>query len=149
MMVIGSCLVLPAICLLFPALALVFTRDGKKEHGWGEVQLGHWLMRSVDAVQARPKTVAFVTAVVALVASLGAVRLEVETDFTRNFRRGSRIVKAYDFVETHLGGAGVWDVIGSRAAGARARNTWPASASWRSSCGRFSRTGGRHGPAAL
>ena len=39
------------------------------------------------------------------------MRLEVETDFTRNFRRGSRVVRAYEFVETHLGGAGVWDVI--------------------------------------
>jgi len=111
MMVVGSFLVLPAMCLMFPALALAFARDGKKEHGWGEVQLGQWLMRSVDAVQARPKTVAFVTAFIALVASLGAVRLEVETDFTHNFRRGSRIVKAYDFVETNLGGAGVWDVV--------------------------------------
>jgi len=111
MMVVGSALVLPALMLLFPAVSLAFARDQKTEHGWGEVSVGYWLMRSVDAVQARPKTVAFVTAIVALVASLGAVRLEVETDFTHNFRRGSRIVKAYDFVETHLGGAGVWDVI--------------------------------------
>ena len=111
MMVAGSFLVLPAICLIFPALALAFTRDRQAEHGWGEVHLGYWLMRSVDAVHARPKTVAIVTALVALIASLGAVRLEIETDFTHNFRRGSRIVKAYDFVETQLGGAGVWDVI--------------------------------------
>jgi predicted RND superfamily exporter protein len=39
------------------------------------------------------------------------MRLEVETDFTRNFRRGSRIVEAYNFVEGELGGAGVWDVL--------------------------------------
>jgi predicted RND superfamily exporter protein len=111
MMVAGSFLVLPAICLIFPALALAFARDRQAERGWGEVHLGYWLMRSVDAVHARPKTVAAVAAAVAFIASLGAIRLEVETDFTHNFRRGSRIVRAYDFVETQLGGAGVWDVI--------------------------------------
>jgi predicted RND superfamily exporter protein len=111
MMVAGSFLVLPAICLIFPALALALTRDRQATHGWGEVHLGYWLMRSVDAVHSHPKTVAAATAALALIASLGAVRLEIETDFTRNFRRGSRIVKAYDFVETQLGGAGVWDVI--------------------------------------
>jgi predicted RND superfamily exporter protein len=39
------------------------------------------------------------------------VWLEVETDFTKNFRAGSPIVRSYQFVETNLGGAGVWDVI--------------------------------------
>lgn len=111
MMVVGSVLVIPAIVLLVPALALAFARDGKTTPGWGEVQLGYWLMRSVDLLQARPKTVAAVTLSISLVAALGAVRLDVETDFTRNFRSGSRVVKSYDFVETRLGGAGVWDVI--------------------------------------
>lgn len=113
MMVVGSLLVIPAICLLVPALALVGARDQQPtpKPGWGEVHIGHWLMRSIDAVHARPKTVAAVTAIAALVASIGVARLEVETDFTRNFRRDSRIVRAYEFVETHLGGAGVWDVI--------------------------------------
>ena len=46
-----------------------------------------------------------------LVAAAGAYHLQVETDFTRNFRSGSRVVAAYAFVETRLGGAGVWDVV--------------------------------------
>jgi uncharacterized protein len=112
MMVVGSLLVVPAIILLVPALALVMARDQPTpQPGWGEVHIGYWLMRSIDAVQARPKTVAVVTSLLALIASLGVLRLEVETDFTRNFRRGSRVVRAYEFVETHLGGAGVWDVV--------------------------------------
>jgi predicted RND superfamily exporter protein len=37
--------------------------------------------------------------------------MEVETDFTRNFRQNSPIVTSYQFVESRLGGAGVWDVI--------------------------------------
>ena len=55
--------------------------------------------------------VAIATLAIAVFASIGALRLEVETDFTRNFRRGSSVVRAYEFVETHLGGAGVWDVL--------------------------------------
>ena len=66
MMVVGSLLVIPAICLLVPALALVGARDRRREPGWGEAQLGNWLMRSIDAVQARPKTVGAVTAVLSL-----------------------------------------------------------------------------------
>ena len=47
-----------------------------------------------------------------LAAAWGCTRLEVETDFTKNFLASSDIVKAYDLVEARLGGAGVWDVIG-------------------------------------
>ncbi len=36
--------------------------------------------------------------------------LTVETDFSRNFRESSPIVKSLKFVETHLGGAGTWEV---------------------------------------
>jgi predicted RND superfamily exporter protein len=112
MMVIGSLLVIPATCLIVPALALVGTRNqSTPKPGWGEVHIGYWLMRSIDALAARPKTIAIATAVVAVAASVGVMRLDIETDFTRNFRRGSRIVGAYEFVETHLGGAGVWDVV--------------------------------------
>ena len=94
-----------------PALALVGSRNTPTKPGWGEVHIGYWLMRSIDAVHARPKTVAGITTVVAVLASVGVLRLDVETDFTRNFRQGSRVVNAYEFVENQLGGAGVWDVV--------------------------------------
>ena len=35
----------------------------------------------------------------------------METDFTKNFRASSRVVRSYEFVEQHLGGAGVWDIL--------------------------------------
>ena len=112
MMVVGSLLVLPAIALLVPALALVGARDtGSAKPGWGEGQLGELLMRSIDWIRRRPRTVAIATIAISLLASVGAFRLEIETDFTRNFRRGSPVVAAYEFVETRLGGAGVWDVV--------------------------------------
>jgi predicted RND superfamily exporter protein len=112
MMVVGSLMVVPAICLVVPVLALVGARNQPPPApGWGERQIGHWLVRSIDAVHSRPKAVAIVTLVIAAIASVGVFRLQVETDFTRNFRQGSRIVRSYEFIETHLGGAGVWDVI--------------------------------------
>ncbi len=50
--------------------------------------------------------------VLLLIASLaGLLQLEIETDFTKNFRRESPIVKSYAFIEENLGGAGVWDVL--------------------------------------
>ncbi len=112
MMVIGSLLVIPATCLIVPALALLAARDQPTpKPGWGEVHIGYLLMRSIDLLHSRPLPVAIVTGVIALLASLGVMRLEVETDFTRNFRRSSAVVRSYEFVETRLGGAGVWDVI--------------------------------------
>jgi hypothetical protein len=99
--------------LLVPALALAGTKESAAAPppGWGERQLGSWLARSIDAIQARPKTLAAGSIVVTAVAAAGAMFLDVESDFTRNFRRGSEIVQSYDFVETRLGGAGVWDVV--------------------------------------
>lgn len=112
MMVVGSLLVIPAICLIVPALALLFAKDQPTPTaGWGERVIGRGLFHSIDALHARPKTIAVAALLIAGVVSLGAWRLEVETDFTRNFRRGSQIVAAYEFVETQLGGAGVFDVI--------------------------------------
>jgi predicted RND superfamily exporter protein len=112
MMVVGSLLVIPATCFIVPALALLGAKDQPTpKPGWGEVHLGYWLMRSIDVLHGRRKMVAGLTAIVAILASLGVMRLEVETDFTRNFRRGSRVVRSYEFVETRLGGAGVWDII--------------------------------------
>ena len=50
--------------------------------------------------------------IVALLLALPVVgRVQTETSFLNNFREGSHVVRAYDEVETHFGGAGVWDVV--------------------------------------
>jgi predicted RND superfamily exporter protein len=112
MMVVGSFVVIPAVCLIVPAVATTSLLDRFDYIGSADdTRLATALAHSVQAIQSRPKTVAIVSLTVALIAAIGAVRLEVESDFTRNFRRGSPIVTAYDFVETRLGGAGVWDIV--------------------------------------
>ncbi len=59
--------------------------------------------------------------VLLVIAVTGIARLEIETDFTRNFRSDTSIVKSYELVEAKLGGAGVCDII----LPAPARLTWP------------------------
>lgn len=110
MMSLGSLLVIPAMILLTPAIVLAGAGMKTPKPGFGEISLGKWLVRSIDTLHARPKTVMAVLVVVATFASAGALRLEVETDFTRNFRRGSSVVQAYELVESRLGGAGVMDL---------------------------------------
>mgnify|MGYP001559448974 CR=1 FL=1 len=114
MMVLGSILVLPAVALLVPALALFGAREQEQQgshNTWAERKLDLGLSGLLATVQKRPKLTAAITVLVAALAAIGLFRLEVESDFTRNFRPGSRVVSWYEYVETHLGGAGVWDVL--------------------------------------
>lgn len=114
MMVLGSVLVLPAVALLVPTLALFGAREREQQgshNTWAERRLDLGLSRLLATVQQRPKLTAAMTLLVAALAAAGLFRLEVESDFTRNFKPGSRVVSWYEYVETHLGGAGVWDVL--------------------------------------
>jgi len=111
MMAIGSLMVLVSVALVLPGLALLGRWDPDPKRAWGEKVLDHELSRVVGWVERRPKAVGLASLVVVGAAALGVYRLEVESDFTKNFRAHSPIVRSYAFVETNLGGAGVWDVI--------------------------------------
>jgi len=112
MMAAGAGLVLAAVGLLVPALALGGAEgEPLPKPTWFEGQLDLGLERLMDQVQRRPWWTAAVSVMVLVVALIGSLRLEIETDFTRNFRPGSRVVSWYAFVESRLGGAGVWDVL--------------------------------------
>jgi len=111
MMAIGSLVVIAATALLVPGLALWGRWDADPKRTWGERGLDHSLGRLVNILLARPRTVGFISLLLSGVTILGALRLQVETDFTKNFRADSAIVQSYNLVETRLGGAGVWDAI--------------------------------------
>lgn len=124
MMGLGALLVLFALMMLTPGLILIGRRDGSsktnegsatvashQQTSWLDRQLNRMLTWLIEFVQRRPIWIAAAAFVLALIAVVGSARLRVETDFTRNFRDGSRIVHAYEFVESNLGGAGVWDVM--------------------------------------
>ena len=111
MMALGALFVLISVALVLPTLVLTGRIDTDPKLAWGERFLDSGLERLARAALRRPKTIGAIALLLALTAASGAHRLEVETDFTRNFRAASPVVTSYQFVEKHLGGAGVWDVI--------------------------------------
>jgi uncharacterized protein len=108
---IGLTLVLVSLMLLLPGLGLLGRIDADPKRSWGEDGLDLGLYRAIDSVERRPWLLGFVTAIVAVLGITGSMRLEVESDFTKNFRAGSPLVRSYEFVENSLGGAGVWDLL--------------------------------------
>ena len=111
MLTIGSLLVMVNSALLVPGLALWGRWDVDPRQAWGERLLDRQLDLSAHWTQRHPWKLGLPAALAAGLISAGALRLQVETDFTKNFRADSPIVQSYQMVETHLGGAGVLDVI--------------------------------------
>lgn len=111
MMAIGVLMVMASVALLTPALALTARRGGDPRRAWGESALERQLGRTARFVRRWPWTVGLAAAVSTVVAAAGVYRLEVETDFTRNFRADSPIARSYRFVESRMGGVGMWDVL--------------------------------------
>lgn len=111
MMTIGAILALVSMALLLPGLALFGRFDTDPKQAWGEGGLEFGLNQTVNSIERFPIMVGGSTVVIAGIAIFGITWLEVETDFTKNFRANSPVVKSYEFVEEDLGGAGVWDVL--------------------------------------
>lgn len=135
MMGLGALFVLFALMLLTPGFVLIGNGDGagapkepagnsntdaqsaaaeeanKQSSTWLDQRLDRMLAVLVAFAQHRPRTIGLIAGLLAVLAVIGSARLRVETDFTRNFRNDSRIVRAYEFIEQRLGGAGVWDVM--------------------------------------
>ncbi|WP_158545536.1 efflux RND transporter permease subunit [Bremerella cremea] len=111
MMAVGAMLVLPAVLVFLPGLVLIGSPWGvDPAKPWGDEKLGQGLSRTVDAIVKRPVWIGLLIVLAFGVSLWGAAHLEVESDFTKNFREATPIVQAYSYVEDRLGGAGVWDV---------------------------------------
>jgi predicted RND superfamily exporter protein len=111
MMAIGALMVMIAVPLAVPGLAILGRRDIDPGRVWGERAFARSLQRIAQAASRRPYALGVPLLAISLLTAAGAARLEVESDFTKNFRPGSPIVESYQFVESNLGGAGVWDVL--------------------------------------
>ncbi len=78
------------------------------------VPLEDWLDRALNlncrTVEQRPIVTGIVCFLLFAVSIPGVFRLTLETDFSRNFKESSTIVRALKFIETKLGGAGSWEV---------------------------------------
>jgi predicted RND superfamily exporter protein len=112
MMAVGSFLVLPACILLIPGLVWLCDYGRPAESSPDDrLTLGPWLAKTLDWSNRHIITLCIGAAALIAIGLIGSNRLELETDFTANFRRDSNIVREYDFVETQFGGAGVWDLL--------------------------------------
>ena len=111
MMAVGALFVIISTALLVPGLALLGRFDMTPRRAFGEGKLDAGLDRLVAWVTNHPRPVIAGCLLLTILAAIGCLRLEVETDFTKNFRSNSRIVQSYEFVESRLGGAGVLDVL--------------------------------------
>ena len=111
MMAIGAMLVLLSVVLVIPGLTLLGSFDTDPKRAWGEGVVETQLQRGVRWVERSPRALLGGLTVLVAIAAAGTVQLEVETDFTKNFREGSPIVRSYQFIEEKLGGAGAWDIL--------------------------------------
>jgi len=111
MTAVGAVMVLVAAALVVPFLALAGRFDADPRRAWGEAALELGLDGLARRIVSHPGRIVVAAAAVSAAAVAGMGWLEVETDFTRNFRSSSPIVASYDMIESRLGGAGVWDVL--------------------------------------
>lgn len=111
MMAIGSVMVLLSVILVVPGVVLLGRRQHTKHHSTGEQAIGRVLDRMLHWSERHAKLIALGTLAASGLAVAGSMNLERETDFTRNFRQDSQLVREYEFVEHQFGGAGVWDIL--------------------------------------
>ncbi len=110
MMTLTTLLILVACGLILPGGVLLGRRTSVPAIPLGEGWLVHGLGTLAHRVERHPRLVCALLGGVSLFCTWGLFRLEIETDFSKNFRASSPIVQALAFFEDRLGGAGTWEV---------------------------------------
>lgn len=110
MMAIGTLVVFVAITVLLPGCLLFGRLPDEPPPSAMDRYIGGILARITLWVEHHPTRVTAASLIVVTLAGLGFLRLRVETDFSKNFRANSPIVRSLNFVESRLGGAGSWEV---------------------------------------
>lgn len=110
MMTLGTMLIPVFILLVMPA-ALV---SGRRVAVPGQVRLEDQLDRILDGMANLIDRFPIRTSVICLLLTAmtapGLFVMQVETDFSRNFRESSPVLQSLRFVEAELGPAGTWDI---------------------------------------
>lgn len=110
MMSAATLLVPIAAAMILPGGILLFGATDQPGAAPAESRLTTLLGQITESVERRPGLVGLSMFVLTAICAAGLFRLKVETDFSKNFRDNSPVVKALDFFETSLGGAGNWEV---------------------------------------
>ena len=110
MMTLASLLILVVTACVIPAGVLIGNRELIPVVARTRSRLDRILDTVAGWIVKYPKRLAFFGFVSLLLTIPGLFLLKVETDFSRNFRESSAIVRGLQFVETRLGGAGSWEV---------------------------------------
>lgn len=110
MMTIGTMLVLPAVAGCLPGGILFGTRSTDVGHAPAEATIDRQLGLMSHWVATAPVTLTLVLTGLVVFALSGCLFLRLETDFSKNFRASSPIVRGLDFLETRLGGSATWEV---------------------------------------
>lgn len=109
MMALGTLMVLIASTVLLPGgMSLGYLRQPSKQSD--DKGLARKLKQVAQMNERYPKRILWGSLIFVIFSAAGFSRLTIETDFSKNFRDSSEIVKALDFVETRLGGASTWEV---------------------------------------
>jgi len=115
MIAISALAVCAAILLFSPALMML--PSIRFHHQLDQLQqrcsraLRRSCIRFADASIRSPAKCLIAAGIMATIAVIGLGRAETETSFLNNFDPESKVVSAYQEVETQFGGAGVWDII--------------------------------------
>jgi uncharacterized protein len=110
MMTLGTMLVLASGSMLLPAGVLFGRLGADIPTGATERKLVGFLGGLTGWVQRRGIWIISAVVLLTIWSALGLGRLKLDTDFSRNLRSNTPIVRALNFVETRLGGAGTWEV---------------------------------------
>lgn len=109
-MVIGSLFVLVAMILVLPAGFLMGPERASLRKPRGDRQVNQSLEGLAKWVLRHPSSVWITCGLLMIWGVFGLFRLQIETDFSKNFRATSPVVQGLDFIETRLGGTGAWEV---------------------------------------
>lgn len=110
MMALATALVFVTVLVVLPGLILIGPATSVPSVAPGEFWLTRKLQHLAQLVERRPWFTAITMFSISLLCGYGMSDLEVETDFSKNFRAQSPVVQALDFFETNLGGAGTWEL---------------------------------------
>ncbi|MEZ6130540.1 MAG: MMPL family transporter [Planctomycetaceae bacterium] len=110
MMCLATAVVMVACFMILPATLA----SGSRLRIPAQVPMEHWLDSALAttcrSVERRPVITAILCGSLFAASIPGVMRLTIETDFSKNFKDSSNIVRSLKFVESRLGGAGSWEI---------------------------------------